>query len=107
MGDDAFPVKTYLMKPFPGRDQTDERMIHNFRLSRARRTSENAFGILAARFQVFKQPIRTSPANIKHITLAAVALHNMLRVTAKDTYSPPEFIDRDINGRLHEGQWRQ
>ncbi|KAK4325877.1 hypothetical protein Pmani_003581 [Petrolisthes manimaculis] len=109
VGDDAFPLKTYLMKPFPGRDQTAEKRIFNYRLSRARRTSENAFGILAARFQVFKNPIRTSPTNVKDISFAAVALHNFLREHSKDTYSPPELIDREdeANGRMHQGQWHQ
>ena len=79
VGDDAFPLKKYLMKPFPGRDLPDEKLIFNYRLSRARRTSENAFGILAGRFQIFKKPISTSPDNVKDIVLATVVLHNYLR----------------------------
>lgn len=106
VGDDAFPLKGYLMKPYPGRGETVETTIFNYRLSRARRTSENAFGILAARFQVFRQPIRTTPENVKDITLAAVALHNYLRVNSRETYTPPDFIDREDlqSGRLHRGQ---
>ncbi|KAK4324880.1 hypothetical protein Pmani_004530 [Petrolisthes manimaculis] len=97
------------MKPFPGRTETEDTQIFNYRLSRARRTSENAFGILAARFQVFKQPIRTTPENVRAITMAAVALHNFLTVTSKDTYSPPDFVDREDThlGRLHRGQMHQ
>ena len=79
VGDAAFPLKEYLMKPYPGRGETEETRIFNYRLSRARRTSENAFGILAARFQVFRQPIKTTPKHATDITLAAVALHNLLR----------------------------
>lgn len=109
VGDDAFPLKEYLMKPYPGRGETDERRVFNYRLSRARRTSENAFGILAARFQVFKHPIRTSPEHVKDITLATVALHNMLREKSKDIYSPPDLLDREDvgNGRLQHGQMHQ
>ena len=59
IGDDAFPLKPYLMKPYAGRGLTPEQIIFNYRLSRARRISENAFGILAARFQIFKKPINT------------------------------------------------
>jgi len=36
-------------------------MIFNYRLSRARRISENVFGIVAARFGVFRTPIHLSP----------------------------------------------
>lgn len=109
VGDDAFPLKSYLMKPYPGRELTDECRIFNYRLSRARRTSENAFGILAARFRVFRSPIRVSPTKAKDVALAAITLHNYLRVCSKETYVPPNMVDReDIpNARLIQGQWRQ
>lgn len=109
VGDEAFPLKSHLMKPFPGKDLTHECRIFNYRLSRARRTSENAFGILSSRFQIFRTPIRTSPANAKDIALAAVTLHNYLRASSKDSYVPPDMLDReDIqNVQFHPGQWRQ
>lgn len=107
VGDDAFPLKTYLMKPYPGRDLTPERRIFNYRLSRARRTSENAFGILSSKFQIYKHAINTSPENVKDIVLATVALHNFLRTTSKETYSPQELLDRgnQRSGRVQHGQY--
>ena len=83
VGDDAFPLKTYLMKPYPGKDLPDEKLVFNYRLSRARRTSENAFGILAGRFQIYKKPINTLPENVKDIVFATVVLHNYLRVDSE------------------------
>jgi hypothetical protein len=53
---DAFQLKTYLMRPYPGRQSSgnDFMTYFNTRISRARRMSENAFGILAPRFRIFK-----------------------------------------------------
>jgi hypothetical protein len=42
VGDEAFPLKEYLMKPYNQRDLNTDRRIYNYRLSRARRVVENA-----------------------------------------------------------------
>jgi hypothetical protein len=49
MGDVAFPLKAYLLKPYPGSQSKgdNEKSIFNYMLSRSRRVVENAFGILS------------------------------------------------------------
>jgi hypothetical protein len=56
VGDEALPWKTRFMRPYPGRQSSgNHRMTYfNNRLERARRVSENAFGILAQKFKFFK-----------------------------------------------------
>lgn len=52
VADDAFAVRD-LLKPFPVRNMTPEHRIFTYRLSRAQRLVENAFGIMANRFHIF------------------------------------------------------
>lgn len=56
VGDDAFPLKSYLLKPYSGTNLSTKQKIFNYRVSRARRIVENAFGILASRFRIFQKP---------------------------------------------------
>ena len=79
VADDAFSLSSYLMKPYSMQNMTREQRVFDYRLSRARRTVENAFGTLANRFQVFMTPIALSPEKVKTITLASCVVHNYLR----------------------------
>lgn len=79
IGDEAFPLMEHIMKPFSQRTIKKEEMVFNYRMCRARRISENAFGILAARFRVFYKPLQIGVKNIDAIVFAACALHNFLK----------------------------
>ena len=52
VGDDAFPLATYIMKPYPQRDLSPAKRIFNQRLSRARQICKNDFGILVNPWRV-------------------------------------------------------
>jgi len=68
------------MKPYAHRGLNTTERIFNYRLSRARRIVENAFGILASRFRVFRTQIMFQPHKVETVVLAATVLHNFLRV---------------------------
>jgi hypothetical protein len=61
VGEDAFPLMENLMKPLSHRTLKKEEAIYNYRLSRARRIVENAFGILSCRFRILLREINVSP----------------------------------------------
>ncbi|XP_071055952.1 uncharacterized protein [Onthophagus taurus] len=85
VGDEAFPLKSYLLRPYSKHYLTNNEpnKIFNYRLSRARRVVENAFGILAARWRVFQKPLEVQPTMVDKIVLASCSLHNMLCSDAK------------------------
>lgn len=96
--DGAFALRTDMLKPFR-QSQLDsrEKKIFNYRLSRARRIVENAFGILASRFRVFHTQINVEPKNIEKIVMASCALHNFLIENSPTSYAPQKcFYQEDI-----------
>ena len=100
VGDEIFPLKNWLMRPYPGSLNEEEKNF-NYRLSRARRVIENTFGILVARWRLFRGPIRASRDNVLQYVLAAVCLHNYLRQTDNAVYCPTGFVDsEDSSGRI-------
>lgn len=108
LGDEAFPLKTYLMKPYPRRSElTFAEKIYNYRHCRARRIVENAFGILASRFRVFRSVILLNPDTVTKLVKCACALHNWLRKTDKHsgTAITVDMEDHE-RGRIIPGMWR-
>ncbi|KAJ8359178.1 hypothetical protein SKAU_G00157030 [Synaphobranchus kaupii] len=80
VGDEAFPLRCNLMRPYPGHSLSQEKRIFNYRLSRARLV-ENAFGILAARFRMYRTLMGQHPQNVEACVKATCILHNLLRRT--------------------------
>lgn len=159
VSDEAFPLKTYLMRPYAkskrlrrqqqipaaqvramfeannnenvendniqddnGRNNeyldavpglTIPQRIFNYRLSRARRVIENAFGILVSKWAVLKDSICCKPETAESIVMALICLHNFLLESEKNTlpatrmYQNSGLVDGyGPNGELQNGEWR-
>jgi hypothetical protein len=80
VGDEAFPLKTYLMRLYPELQSKgdNEKCIFNYWLSQARRVVENAFGILSQKFQIYQRTLQSLPVNAD-IIFATCILNNCLR----------------------------
>lgn len=161
VGDEAFPLKTYLMRPYSKpkkrrREQeasaveiaavsqtNDEDIINNdediqecntnesfsglteitlslpqrvfnYRLSRARRVIENAFGIIVSKWAILKGTICYKLDTAESIVIAIICLHNFLMDSEIDIppmqrlYQNMGLVDNDgPNGEpLENGMWR-
>jgi len=111
VADDAFPLSNNIMKPFPGSQvKGSKQRIFNYRLSRARRVSENTFGIISSVFRILRRPLLLEPERAKQVVLAVIYLHNFLRKsTSRAVYNPPGTFDCDVltAGKIDPGLWRQ
>jgi len=87
IGDEAFPLKKYLMRPYPrtARRLSEAERIFNYRLSRSRNTVENAFGILANTWRIYERPIERRVQLCDKLILATVVLHNYMLESPTET----------------------
>ncbi|KAJ8966068.1 hypothetical protein NQ314_003754 [Rhamnusium bicolor] len=72
VGDEAFRLDKKVV-------QDDEKKIFNYHLCRARKVTENAFGIMYAIFRIFFTPINVKPDTVGLIIWVCCCLHNYLR----------------------------
>ena len=99
------------MKPYPQKNLSLEKHIFNYRLSRMRRISENALGILGNCWRVFRKPFLLEPEKFKAITLVVRTLHNWLRKESDtgNVYFLPTLVAREDpeTGEIIEGYRRK
>ena len=99
VGDEAFPLKEYLIKLYVRASTKEKEQVANYRISRPRRVVENTFEICASRSRIFRRPITASVDTVISNTKPVVALHNYLmqgRVFGpKNNYCPEGFANGD------------
>lgn len=105
LADDAFALKPYILKPFPGRSLSVIKRLANYRISRGRRTIENAYGIMSTRYRLLFTSILFDAEKTKHITKAICALHNFHMMRLDPTYAPRADLVNTQTGEIVEGAW--
>ena len=108
--DKAFALNEYTMKPYEGTPHRGSmERIFNYRLSRARRVVENAFGILSSVFRVLRKPILLEPEIATKVVLTTIYLYNYLRRDQESSqrFTPPGSFDAEAEGTIIHGRWRQ
>ena len=77
--------------------QHNER-VFNYRLSRARRVVENAFGMLAHKFRVLLRKMTQNPANARKVITTCVILHNLIRLRFPSNHT--NIMDLEDQNRI-------
>lgn len=103
------------MRPYARRSlESDQQRVFNYRLSRARRTIENAFGILVARWAILQNPIRLKLSTAEAIIQAITCLHNFILTMNMEQHDQEachryENVadERGPNGVVTDGDWRR
>ena len=97
VGDSAFPLRTWLMKPYTNASLTPRQRYFNYRLSRSRMVTEGAYGQLKGRWRVLLRKSESSQDNVRITTLACMVLHNIC--IARDAIIKKLDLSLDANGR--------
>lgn len=84
IGDSAFPLNEHIMKDFSNHNLSIKQRVFNYRLHRARRYVECAFGILTNKWRIFHRPLNVSKKSCINIVKACLILHNIVRTRDGD-----------------------
>ena len=80
LGDAAYPLMSWLLKPFPHGALNRQQQRFNYRLSRARMVTENAFGRLKGRWRCLLKKLEVYINNAPVVVAACCILHNICEI---------------------------
>ncbi|XP_047518535.1 protein ALP1-like [Pieris napi] len=93
IADEGLPLMSNLMRPYSGKHLSIDQRIFNYRLSRARRNVECAFGILANKWRIFHRPLNVKYDFATDIIKACCVLHNFVVSRDGSKMSEELYID--------------
>lgn len=101
VGDSAYPLKNWLLKPFSNRGHlSHQKKRFNAKLSAMRSVVERAFGMLKGRWRALLKKIEQDHTSVQRTVTAACVLHNFCLLHG-DTFDgdenrpPPDDPDND------------
>ena len=99
LGDSAYPLNSWLMKPFPQSPHLSrQHKTFNQRLSHARVVVENAFGRLEGRWRCLLKANESDTLNMPKIVSCCVVLHNICEMFGEEC--PDDWIALDIQDEV-------
>lgn len=99
LGDSAFTMHPWLMKPYTNAVPDAKQRYFNYRLSRGRMVTECAFGQLKGRWRILLRKCECTPQQVAKATLACMVLHNIC-LDLGDTIS--KKLDVTLDPVTHE-----
>ena len=101
--DSAYPLTTWLMKPFPDRGRlTPKQRKFNLKFSTLRCVVERAFGVLKSRWRITLKTIEQKTITLKKTVIAACVLHNIC-IERDDLHEANDSSGDDSEGRNETG----
>ena len=104
LGDSAFPLENFLMKPYTNAVLTKEQRYFNYRLSRARMIIEGAYGQLKGRWRFLLRKSESNFQETKLAVLSCMILHNIC-LDQGDTL--PKKLDITIDATKNQKRDRE
>ena len=77
LGDGAFPMRSFLLKPYGDAVLSDKKRYFHYRASRGRMVTEGAFGKLKGRWRILSRKCESQKETVKKMGLACLVLHNL------------------------------
>ena len=101
IGDSAYSLKTWLMKPFTYNSLTQQQQYYNYRLCKARIVVENAYGRVKARWRRLMKRNNMRIEIIPTVISAACILHNICEIHG-ETFQECWFQDIQTSNALQQ-----
>jgi len=102
IGDEAYPLKSYLLRPYPSRNLNPIKENFNNRLSAARKCIECVFGIMRAKWRILGKDIEVESKRATVIIKCICILHNLIRTKDGDNDIDYYYVIQNQESRQNE-----